>query len=157
MKSQVTFALNQLLLLSESTNFSEFVSGSAAIDYWIRQCDYYRKNNIEPDIAFAEKNEMLWLSLRDKLRNTYKFLDLVIVQAPEIAPPLTVARNTYVQAVEQMNFTYADGNILRVKNGKILPENWKTIGIIKQIETLKKIESLIHDANLNIKTALKQK
>ena len=154
-RSQVKTALQKIIFLSAKTNFSEYVSGEEAINYWIGKCAYYSTNQTTPPAEFAKKNEELWLELRNRLKSTYRFLDIAISIIPEIAPPLTVARNTYVNAVDLMNITYADKNILRIKNDNIYPSDWSK-GLRTQIDVLNKVNKIIEDANLNIKNALKQ-
>jgi len=155
-RSQVKSALRQLVLLSINTNFSEFASGAAAINLWIDKCYFYAKNKQMPSLHFAEQNEILWLGLRDKLRNSYNFLDLLAEAAPQAEAPMTAARNLYVKAVELMNFTYADGNVLKEKNGTVFPKDWHINGSVKQMETLEKVKKLIDESNSHIILALKQ-
>ncbi len=156
MHSQVKGALKQLLLLHGQTNFSEYLSGSAALNLWINKCRYYSDNNYMPELEFAHQNKLLWIALRDNLRQSYKFLDMTMTVAPELVAPLNQARGLYLNAVDLMNLAYADGFVLEIKKDVIHPIDWLGEKSKKQVQTLEEVEKIMNEASQHIKLAIKQ-
>jgi len=156
MRSQVKNILNQLLLLHGQTNFSEYLSGDSAISLWIDKCRYYSNRNVMPSLHFAQQNQILWLALRDNLRKTYRVLDIAMTVMPELVVPLNEARGLYVKAVDELNITYADDDVLKTKRGVIYPLDWNGEKSGKQIQTLEKVRNLINEASNHVKLAAKQ-
>ena len=156
MRSQVKDILKQLLLLQGQTNFSEYLSGDSALELWINKCLYYSNKNIMPPLAFAQQNQLLWIALRDNLRKTYKLLDIVMETAPEIDVPLSKARGLYLEAVNELNITYADDVVLKDENKVIYPIDWKGEKSRKQIQALEKVRNSINEASQHVETAVKQ-
>ncbi|RLD10453.1 MAG: hypothetical protein DRI44_06070 [Chlamydiae bacterium] len=154
--SQIKGALKQLILLHSQTNFSKYLSGNSALRLWINKCLYYSNGKIMPSLEFAQKNQLLWIALRDNLRKSYRFLDMIMNVTPELVVPLSQARRLYLQAVDLLNLTYADGFVLKKKEGVIYPIDWSTEKSKKQIETLEKVEKLIDEANPHLEFAVKQ-
>ena len=156
MRSQVKDILSQLLLLHGQTNFSEYVSGDSAINLWINKCKYYSSNNIMPTLEFAQQNNLMWISLRDNLRKTYRILDIAMTISPNLVVPLNEARGLYLKAVDELNITYADGVVLKRKKGVIYPVDWNGEKSREQIQALEKVRNLINEASNHIKIAIKQ-
>lgn len=156
MHSQVKGALEQLILLHGQTNFSEYLSGSTALNLWINKCRYYSDNNYMPELEFAYQNQLLWIALRDNLRKSYKFSDMAMMVAPELVAPLNQARGLYLKAVDLMNLAYADGYVLERKEVVIYPIDWLGEKSKKQIQTLEEVEKIINEASQHIKLAVKQ-
>ncbi len=156
MRSQVKDILKQLLLLHGQTNFSEYLSGNSAINLWIDKCRAYSNRNVMPPLHFAQQNRILWLALRDNLRKTYRVLDIAMTVTPELVVPLNEARSLYVKAVDELNITYADDDVLKTKRGVIYPLDWNGEKSRKQIKALEKVRNLINEASVHVKLAAKQ-
>jgi len=156
MHSQTKGALNQMLLLHSQTNFSNYSSGISALNLWIDKCSYYSDGNFMPPLDFARQNQLLWIALRDNLRSTYRFLDIIITVAPELTAPINEARNLYLESVNLMNLTYEDGDVLKKKDGVVYPIDWLGKKSKKQIQTLGKVKDKINTANEHIRLAIKQ-
>ena len=154
-RAQIKNALKQLLLLHSNTNFNSYVSGTAALDYWINECEYYSKRGIMPPLDFADQNYKLWISLRDNLRSTYRFLDLVMFYVPELTAPLNEARSSYLNAVDLLNDAVATGRVLKNESGTYEPLDWMGVKDKQQINTLKQVKILIENTNEHISFALK--
>jgi len=155
-RSQVKEILKRLLLLHGRTNFYQYLSGESAIDLWIGKCKNYSKKNVMPPLNFAQQDQILWFALRDNLRRTYRVLDIVMAVTPDLVVPLSVARGLYLQAVDELNLTYADDVVLKVKKGVIYPIDWFGPKSQKQIHALEKVRTLINEADGHIRTAVKQ-